>query len=66
MPFDLDAIQLHLDNFADTWKNWHIVFSEFPDAIANLALFGEAADALSSEDADANLSSLFSSSEAAE
>lgn len=24
---DLDFLQLHLDNFADTWHNWHDVFT---------------------------------------
>lgn len=27
MPFDLDTIILHLDNFATTWKSWNTVFT---------------------------------------
>lgn len=45
MPFDLDTIVLHIDNFVTTWEGWNDVFSGL-----NEFFFGDGEDdTLSSE-----------------
>ncbi|AKE39968.1 Hypothetical protein NG00_01822 [Corynebacterium camporealensis] len=34
---DLSIIQVHLDNFIDTWEAWKTILSNIGDAVTNLS-----------------------------
>lgn len=53
MPFDLDTIVLHIDNFVTTWEGWGDVFSGL-----NEFLFGDDKDG-GREDLSSELGDVF-------